>query len=582
MLFKATPYTHRYPHCWRCRTELLFRLVDEWYISVDELRPMLMDITRQIRWIPDFGLERELDWLRNMHDWMISKKRYWGLALPIWVCEACNRFEVVGSEDELRERAVAGWDTFAGHSPHRPWVDAVKIACSDCGAAMSRIPDVGNPWLDAGIVPFSTLGYRDGQRRVAAPGSRPTSSPRAFPASTATGSTRMLVMSAVLENVPPYKTVLGYGTLRGEDGQPMHKSLGNSIDFNEAAERSGADVMRWIFVQQNPAAAGLNFGWHGAEEAKRRLLPLWNCYSFFVTYAELEQWRPGSGRSAASRTHAHGSLAAGPPAARSIRLVRDALDDYDAQTASRAIEAFFEELSNWYVRRSRPRFWAPGGSADPDALATLHEALVTVTRLLAPVPAVSGRGALPEPGAVGGRRRRPTSVHHCEYPAPIAELEDEAIVEQMDRVRLLASLGHAVRKQVAIPVRRPLPAVRVAGDPSLARLPQPLLDELASELNVKRVEFPAEPDARPSSQRVETNPRLLGPKYGKAYPRLRAALQSRAFERTEDGKLRVELDGQPVVLEPEEASVSLEPAPGYAAAVGDGVLVVLDTEQRPR
>src|SRR5262249_14074073 len=141
-------------------TELLFRLVDEWYISVEELRPLLMSITRQIRWIPDFGLERELDWLRNMHDWMISKKRYWGLALPIWVCEACQKFEVVGSEDELRERAVAGWDPFAGHSPHRPWVDAIKLACSDCGAAMNRTPDVGNPWLDAGIVPFSTLGYR--------------------------------------------------------------------------------------------------------------------------------------------------------------------------------------------------------------------------------------------------------------------------------------------------------------------------------------------------------------------------------------------------------------------------------------
>src|SRR5207248_968567 len=154
ILFKAEKITHRYPHCWRCRTELVFRLVDEWYIAVEELRPMLMDVTRQIRWIPDFGLERELDWLRNMHDWMISKKRYWGLALPIWYCESCKRFDVIGSRDELRERAISGWEQYDGHSPHRPWVDAIKIACPGCGQPTSRIPDVGNPWLDAGIVPF--------------------------------------------------------------------------------------------------------------------------------------------------------------------------------------------------------------------------------------------------------------------------------------------------------------------------------------------------------------------------------------------------------------------------------------------
>jgi isoleucyl-tRNA synthetase len=204
---------------------------------------------------------------------------------------------------------------------------------------------------------------------------------------------------------------------------------------------------------------------------------------------------------------------------------------------------------------------------------------VTVTKLLAPfLPFLAEE--LYQNLVRSVDATAPESVHHCEYPAPSADLEDETIVEQMDRVRLLASLGHAVRKQVAIPVRRPLPAVRVAGDASLQLLPRPLLDELATELNVKRVEFP-ENLTEAVQPRVETNPRLLGPKYGKAYPRLRAALQARAFERTEDGKLRVDLDGESVILEPDEASVTLEPAPGYAAAVGDGVLVVLDTEQSP-
>src|SRR5919198_3524111 len=236
VLFRAEPYTHRYPHCWRCRTELVFRLVDEWYISMQELRPQLMDVTRHIRWIPDFGLERELDWLRNMHDWMISKKRYWGLALPIWYCEACQRFEVIGGRDELRERAIAGWDQFEGHSPHRPWVDAIKIACPGCGKPISRIPDVGNPWLDAGIVPFSTLHYRTD------PDYWRTWFPAEFITEQFAGQYRnwfyaLLVMSTVLENKPPFLTVLGHGTIRDEKGEPMHKSTGNLIPFDEAADR---------------------------------------------------------------------------------------------------------------------------------------------------------------------------------------------------------------------------------------------------------------------------------------------------------------------------------------------------------
>src|SRR6185437_12569777 len=159
LLYHVYDHTHRYPTCWRCGTDLVFRLVDEWFISVDPWRERVMDIARQIKWIPDFGLERELDWLRNMDDWMISKKRYWGLALPIWTC-SCGWFDVIGSEDDLKARAISGWDEFEGHTPHRPYVDAVKIRCPECGGVASRIPDVGNPWLDAGIVPYSTLNYR--------------------------------------------------------------------------------------------------------------------------------------------------------------------------------------------------------------------------------------------------------------------------------------------------------------------------------------------------------------------------------------------------------------------------------------
>ncbi|HYN70548.1 MAG TPA: class I tRNA ligase family protein, partial [Candidatus Eisenbacteria bacterium] len=241
--YHLEPYTHRYPHCWRCNTPLLFRLVDEWFISMGpvydqpretltpeqvevSLRYQIMEIVDQIRWIPGFGYERELDWLRNMHDWMISKKRYWGLALPIYDCQACGRFDVIGGREELRERAIEGWEAYEGHTPHRPYVDAVRVACSSCGEPVSRIPDVGNPWLDAGIVPFSTLHYREDPAYWAQwyPADFITES---FPGQFRNWFYSMLAMSTVLRREEPFKTIFGYALLFGEDGRPMHKSWGN-------------------------------------------------------------------------------------------------------------------------------------------------------------------------------------------------------------------------------------------------------------------------------------------------------------------------------------------------------------------
>ncbi|HEY4753037.1 MAG TPA: class I tRNA ligase family protein, partial [Candidatus Limnocylindrales bacterium] len=273
-------YAHRYPHCWRCSTPLLFRLVDEWYISMGEvydqpretltkeqvdasLRYQIMEVVDQIRWLPGFGYDRELDWLLNMRDWMISKKRYYGLALPIFDCWACGTFDVIGGRAELKTRAIEGWDQFQGHTPHRPYVDGVKIACPSCGEPVSRITDVGNPWLDAGIVPFSTMHFREDPEYWA----------RWFPADFISESFpgqfrnwfyAMLAMSTVLRREPPFKTIFGYATLFGEDGRPMHKSWGNSIEFDEAAERMGVDVMRWMFARARPED-NILFGWHAAD-----------------------------------------------------------------------------------------------------------------------------------------------------------------------------------------------------------------------------------------------------------------------------------------------------------------------------
>ncbi|TFF92743.1 isoleucine--tRNA ligase, partial [Candidatus Thorarchaeota archaeon] len=309
-LYRVDPYTHRYPVCWRCGTPLVFRLVDEWFIDMGEsydkpreditdsekaesLRYQIMDVVDEIQWIPEFGYSREMDWLRNMQDWMISKKRYWGLALPIWVCDNpnCDHFQVVGGEEELKERSVEGWNEFEGHTPHRPYVDTVKIQCPECGATMTRIEDVGNPWLDAGSVAYSTLQYRTNRSYWE----------RWFPAELISESFpgqfrnwfySLITMSTVYENRPPTKIVHGYSTLYAEDGRPMHKSWGNAIWFDEAAENMGVDTMRWLYGNQK-LDQNLIFGYERADEARRRfIIPLWNVYAFFVTYAGIDKWRP--------------------------------------------------------------------------------------------------------------------------------------------------------------------------------------------------------------------------------------------------------------------------------------------------
>ena len=296
ILVRSHEYTHRYPTCWRCRTQLVFRLVDEWFISLDELRHRMMEVTETIKWIPSFGRERELDWLRNMGDWMISKKRYWGLALPIFECE-CGHVEVLGGKEELFQRAISGLDDL--ESPHRPWIDDVRIECPACGEPVARIKDVGNPWLDAGIVPYSTLKYatdRDYWREWF-PANFITES---FPGQFRNWFYSMIAQSAALENTRPFETVLGYALLRDIEGREMHKSWGNDIPFDQAADGYGADLMRWLFCQHNPET-NLNFGYSLLDAVKGRLLILWNTYSFFVRYATIDGFDPAAGDASESK-----------------------------------------------------------------------------------------------------------------------------------------------------------------------------------------------------------------------------------------------------------------------------------------
>ena len=279
-LLYSEQYPHVYPHCWRSGDELVFRMVDEWYINMD-WRNRIKKVVDQINWIPNWGKEREHEWLDNMGDWMISKKRFWGLALPIWEFED-GTFIVVGSKEELKNLAIEGWDEFEGQSPHRPWIDKVKIKHPDSGLIGKRILDVGNPWLDAGIVPYSTLNYNDDKSYWEKwfPGDFVVES---FPGQFRNWFYSLLALSTVMEDKAPFKTLLGHALVKDETGRDMHKSWGNAIWFDDAAEDIGVDVMRWMYANQN-IENNLLFGYGPANEVRRKLLTLWNVYSLSLIH----------------------------------------------------------------------------------------------------------------------------------------------------------------------------------------------------------------------------------------------------------------------------------------------------------
>ncbi len=580
LLVAREQYRHHYPVCWRCQTQLVFRLVDEWFIRMDALRAPLAAATRSMTWLPGaIGLEeRELDWLRNMGDWMISKKRYYGLALPIWECTACDAWEIIGSHDELRDRAVSGWDAFDGHSPHRPWIDGVEVACSSCGGTARRTTDVGNPWLDAGIVALSTMGWITDRDEWAAwyPADLISES---FPGQFRNWFYALIAESTVMTGEAPARNLFAYALMRDEHGEEMHKSRGNAIPFDEAADRIGADVMRWLFCTTNPAT-NVNFGYGPAHEAVRRfLLPLWNTYAFFVSYARLDGWTP---------SETDGAAGAETLLDRWVRSrldavsgeVRDALAAYDPPRAARAVEAFVvEDLSGWYVRRNRRRFWK--GELDADkraAFATLHRVLVDVARLLAPMlPHVADAlwtnlVAAVDPAA-------PDSVHLADFPHPRDGVRDAGLEEAMDRARRVVALGRAARSASGVKTRQPLAAVRVKLPSAATALSSDgaVADELTSvvleELNVHAIELI--PD---DSDLVERSlyPLLpvIGPRHGRDVGRVMAAARSGDWVANADGT--VTAGG--VQLAADEFELTARARGGHEVAEEGGVLVALDTQ----
>ena len=386
LIVESGRIVHRYPTCWRCGTPLVFRVVDDWFIAADEIRQPMLDANATVEWTPDFYSKRMDDWLRNMGDWNISRKRYFGLPLPFYPC-GCGHLNVIGSRAELEERAVRGLDQL--QELHRPWIDEVVIRCADCAEEVHRVPEVGDAWLDAGIVPLSTLGWQSpeyvvgGNGTGAAKGLTVADLPdhayweEWFPADWISEMREqirlwfysMSFMSVTLVGRSPYQRVLTYEKLLDETGREMHRSWGNAIAVDEALGRMGADVMRWQYCSQ-PPSQNLLFGYGPGHEVQRRLLTLWNSCKFLVDYANVDAWEPR-----------YEDLANGPEGElepldrwlveRTHALVRDATAGYESWLTVdvvRAYEAFVDDVSNWYIRRSRRRFWDGDTTALANAL----------------------------------------------------------------------------------------------------------------------------------------------------------------------------------------------------------------------
>ncbi|MHB1159661.1 MAG: isoleucine--tRNA ligase [Chloroflexota bacterium] len=570
-LYAVVDYTHRYPVCWRCGEQLVFRLVNEWFLSVEGIRPQMIEAARAVDWRPPNAASRMEDWLNNMGDWCISRKRYWGLPLPFFQCHDCSQYVFVGSRQELEAMALTGMEQL--EELHRPWIDFVKIRCPHCGGFAERVPEVGDAWLDAGIVPYSTLRYMTDRPHWE----------QWFPADLVVEMREqirlwfysLLFMSVTLEGVAPYRDVLVFEKMNDEQGRPMHKSLGNAIWLDEAVEKMGADVMRWLFCSHNPQL-NLNFGYGPADEVRRKLLTLWNVYSFYVTYANVDRFDPTKhdvpreersplDRWLISRLH------------QTVLEVTARLDEHDAAAATRAIDGFVEDLSNWYLRRGRRRYWKSEEDVDKiGAYLTLYEALATVVRLMAPFTPFLAE-TIYQNMARSVDPAAPESVHLCPWPVADPTAIDRDLLEGMEVALRLVSLGRAARNQSGIKVRQPLATLRVAAPSAREEvLVAPVLDQVRDELNVRAVVFVDSPEGL-VRRVVKPRRELLGPKYGREFPRILREL--------EEGRYRMEEDGSVAVsgrrLAPEDVEVDVVPLPGLAAVEGEGYLVALETEITP-
>ena len=575
LLFRKLDYEHSYPHCWRCHTALLYYAQPSWYIRTTAIKDELLAENEKTDWHPENVKHgRYGDWLENNVDWALSRKRYWGTPLPIWRCTEDHQV-CVGSLAELSE--LTGRD-LSGLDPHRPYVDDVSFACPTCGLPAHRVPEVIDAWYDSGAMPFAQWGY------PWAPGSKEKFE-RAFPAdfiSEAIDQTRgwfysQMAISTLVFGQSDFRTVVCLGLILAEDGRKMSKHLGNILEPIPLMDQHGADAVRWFMLAGGSPWSSRRVGHSTITETVRKvLLTFWNAVSFQSLYARTNGWAPvGAAPAVAERPVMDRWLVAVRD--QLIGQVTEALENYDTQRAGALLTEFVDDLSNWYVRRSRRRFW----DGDPAALWTLHETLDVVARLMALMaPFITEQ--VWQDMIVPAVPDAPASVHLASWPVASAPV-DADLVAAMTLTRRLVELGRGARSEAQVKTRQPLSRVLVPGA-SFARLNDELLAEIASELNVGAVEsFASAGDL--VDYAAKGNFRALGKRFGKDTPRIAAAIASAdaavlASSLAATGEATVEVDGGTVVSA-EEVIVSERPREGWSVVNEQGETVALDLEITP-
>ena len=584
LLLREEPYEHNYPHCWRCGTPLLYYAKSSWFVRTTRFRDGLLAQNEQTAWHPEaIQHGRYGDWLANNIDWALSRDRYWGTPLPIWECPEGHR-TVAGSREDLSK--LAGRDLSA-LDPHRPFVDEVTFACPECGQETRRVAEVIDAWYDSGSMPFAQWGYpRQGVETLR----------RRFPADficEGLDQTRgwfysLMAVSTLVFGRSSYKQVLCLGLIVDEDGRKMSKSLGNVLDPWSVLDAQGADALRWYLFTSGSPWANRRLGPGVIEEFLRRyLLTLWNTYSFFVTYANLDGFDPAAPRvPVAERPELDRWILA--ELHDTVAEVTEALEAYDALRGGRRLDALVDDLSNWYVRRSRRRFWRSEGLEVADkaaAYATLWECLVTIAQLTAPyTPFIAEEIYTNLTGTVGSGG----SVHLTSWPVADGSAVDRGLMDRMRLARQLVALGRAARARAKVRTRQPLPRALAVVPPGERGGVAEMRRLVLEELNVKELEL-VDSLEELVHYTIKPNFRALGPRFGRRMPALAAAIATltpaelRAIrdELAVGGPTRVVVDGEAVTLDATDLDVRAERREGYEVEHEGAYAVALDTEITP-
>ena len=579
LLFDAPKFEHSYPHCWRCDTPLIYYARESWYIRETAVKDDLIRNNNMINWIPEsIGKGRFGNWLENIQDWAISRNRYWGTPLPIWECE-CGHRHCIGSREELYK--MSGDEKAKTVELHRPYIDEITIKCPECGKEMHRVPEVLDCWFDSGAMPFAQYHYPFENKELFE---------RQFPAqfiSEAVDQTRgwfhsLLAESTLLFNKAPYQNVIVLGHVQDEHGQKMSKSKGNAVDPFDALKKHGADAIRWYFYSNSAPWLPNRFHDDAVIEGQRKFMgTLWNTYAFFVLYANIDNFDP------TKYTLDYDKLSVMDKWLLSklstlIKTVDTDLDTYKITETARALDNFVDELSNWYVRRSRERFWTPGMEQDKiNAYMTLYTALVTVSKVAAPmIPFMTDE--IYRNLVCSVDKTAPISVHLCDFPVANESYIDSKLEERMEDVLDIVVLGRACRNTAQIKNRQPIAKMYIKADYTL---PEYFTDIIADELNVKSVEFANDVSAF-TTYSFKPQLRTVGPKYGKYLGKIRELLSSvdgnaAMAELKANGVLVLDLGDAKAELTEEDLLIESAQKHGFASNSDHGVTVVLDTNLTP-